>query len=658
MLNLKAGIDILGEVGGIRTIDQARALLEAKLDQENMARLNKIKTEEALIKIANAISHCQPDSVMICTGSPGDMAKVREMSLAKGEEAPLAMKDHTIHYDLPQEQGRIVDRTFYIVNDGEETSVLAKKMPREEALTYVREHMAGIMKGKVMMVGFFSRGPAGAKLALPALEISSSTYVMHSGDILYRHVYEDFDEQVERSGFFLTNVHSEGPNRPEDLPNARVFMDRSWLTTFSTFCTYAGNTLLLKKGNHRFAVDLATYFGGGKELSEHMFVTGMKDAGGRITWFAGAAPSGCGKTTTAMAGTDFIGDDLAQMWIAEDGTMRAINPENGIFGIVADVNREGDPFLMKCLREEGTEVIFSNVCIDDQKVPHWTGNGEEDQHPEKGFNFQGDWYKGKKDDNGKEIPISHPNARCTLRCEAIENFNSEAGQSSAGVAVKVITYSGRDADTMPPVWVGKNSDHGVVIGASIVSAATATEVGASGVKRQPWANAPFIPGPLADYMSSQFKFFGSADFTDEGRPILAGLNYFLTDAARGGESTRLLGEKRDVKVWLSWLAKRAHGEADAIETPVGFIPKYEDLRDLFSSIIDKEYPRDLYDRQFSIYIDKIRARIALQREAYGKEENLPDNLFQVYDEWDSGLEALKEKFGSVVTPDQLETNLV
>jgi phosphoenolpyruvate carboxykinase (GTP) len=650
MLELKAGVDILTDAGGIKSIDEARKLFEAKLDAANLTKLNKIKTEEALLKIANAISLCQPNTVLITTGSAEDMQKIRKLSIEKGEEAPLAMPDHTIHYDLPEEQGRIVDRTFYIVNDGEETSVLAKKMPRAEASAYVKKNMSGIMKGKTMFVGFFSRGPAGAKLALPALEISSSTYVMHSGDILYRHVYDNFDEQVKKSGLFLTNVHSEGPNRPEDLPNARVFMDRSWLTTFATYCTYAGNTLLLKKGNHRFAVDLANYYGGGTELSEHMFITGMKGDDGRITWFAGAAPSGCGKTTTAMAGTDFVGDDLAQMWIAKDGTMRAINPENGIFGIVADVNREGDPYLMKCLREPGTEVIWSNVLIDDKKVPHWTNNGE--VNPDKGFNFQGDWFKGKKDAKDKEIPISHPNARCTLRCEAIENFNAEFGQSPEGVPVKVITYSGRDADTMPPVCVGKTSDQGVVIGASIVSAATATEVGATGVKRQPWANAPFIPGPLSDYMKTQFTFFNSSKFSDAGRPILAGLNYFLTHEARGGEGKQLLGEKRDVKVWLGWLAKRANGEVDAIDTPVGLIPMYEDLKELFSSIIGKEYPRELYDKQFSIYVDNILGRIELQREAFGKEKNLPEKLFQVYDEWNSGLQALKEKYGAIVTPEQ------
>ncbi|MHC5008035.1 MAG: phosphoenolpyruvate carboxykinase (GTP) [Planctomycetota bacterium] len=651
MLELKKGVDILSHVGGVKSIDEARKIFKDKLNPEHLARLEKIKNEEALLKIANAIALCQPDDVYIATGSPQDMMKVRQMSIDKGEEAPLAMKDHTIHFDLPEEQGRIVDRTFYIVNEGEKTSVLAKTMIRDEALAYVKENMTGIMKGKTMMVGFFSRGPAGAKLALPALEISSSTYVMHSGDLLYRHVYNDFDKQVEQSGLFLTNVHAEGLNRAEDLANARVFMDRSWLTTFSTYCTYAGNTLLLKKGNHRMAVDLATYYGKGEELSEHMFITGIRGDDGKITWFAGAAPSGCGKTTTAMAGTDFVGDDLAQMWIASDGTMRAINPEQGIFGIVADVNREGDPYLMKCLREEWTEAIWSNVLIDDKNVPHWTGNGE--KHPDKGRNFQGDWTKGKKDANGNEIPISHPNARCTVRCTAIENYNAEVGESPQGATIKVITYSGRDADTMPPVWVGKNSDHGVVIGASIVSAATATEVGASGVKRQPWANAPFIPGPLADYMASQFKFFNSPKFTDAGRPILAGLNYFLTEEARGGSSTKLLGEKRDVKVWLGWLAKRAKGEVGAIDTPVGYLPKYDDLKALFSAVISKEYPRELYDKQFSIYVDKIQGRIDLQREAFGKEENIPAKLFEVYDEWAAGLATLKEKYGAIVTPDQL-----
>jgi phosphoenolpyruvate carboxykinase (GTP) len=342
------------------------------------------------------------------------------------------------------------------------------------------------------------------------------------------------------------------------------------------------------------------------------------------------------------------------MWLAEDGSIRSINPEIGIFGIVEDVNWEGDPMLMECLRKPGTEVIWSNVLIDENDVPQWTGNGE-DPPPQKGKNFQGQWERGMTDENGKEIPMSNPNARCTLANSALGNY-SDMNESPEGAETRIITYSGRDSDTMPPVWVAKNSDQGVVIGASIVSAATATEVGATGVRRQPWANAPFIPGSLGDYMKVQFNFFGSDKIAEDKSPIISGLNYFLTHEARGGTSNKLLGEKRDVKAWMAWLERRAHREVDAIETPIGYIPRFEDLKELFKAKIDKEYTEELYTKQFSLYIDNIVSRIDLQIEAYGKEKNIPEKLFEVYKEQREGLMKLKEKFGPIVTPKQLREN--
>ncbi len=649
MLEMKKGTDILSDVGGVKTIDEARKVFEANLDSANLAKISKIKNEEALLKIANAVSMCEPDSVFIISDTPEDAAHVKTRSLETGEEKKLAIKDHTIHYDLPEDQGRLVSQTFYIINEGEDISALAKKQLRGEAHGYVKENMKGIMKGLTMYVSFLNRGPVGAKASIPALMITSSTYVQTSGHLLYRNVFSSFDSEVERCGTFFTNVHSQGPNRSEDVPKARIYMDRSWQTCYSTYCTYAGNTLLLKKGNHRFAVDRATYYKVEEELSEHMFITGMTGPGGRKTYFAGAAPSGCGKTTTAMVGTDFIGDDLAQIWIDEStGTVRAINPESGIFGIVEDVNWEGDPYLMKRLREEGTQVIFSNVLIDENLKPRWVGDGE--PIPEKGTNFQGEWWPGKTDANGKPVPMSHPNSRCTLKCSAIDNYNEKAAEDPHGVHVKVLTYSGRDADTMVPVWVARTPDEGVAIGASVVSKATATEVGATGVNRQPWANAPFVPGALADYMDAQFKFYNSSKIKD--KPILAGLNYFLTHENRGGSGKGLLGEKKDVKVWLGWLDLYANGDVDAIETPIGFVPKYEDLKKLFNGI-DKEYPKSLYDMQFAVYVDNIIKRIDLQTEAYSKEKNLPSQLFKVYEKQKEELLALKEKFGSVVSVEQI-----
>ena len=259
MLEFKKGVDILSAVGGIQSIEEAKRVFSEKVDDENREKLAGIKTEAALLKIANAIAVCQPDKVVVLMGSKEDAEFVKKYSIEKGEEAPLAIDGHTIHYDLPQDQARLVKQTFYIVNSDEKISSLAKREPREESLAYIKKHMTGIMNGKIMFVGFYSRGPVGAKASIPAIEISSSTYVLHSAALLYRNCYADFDAEVVRRGEFFTNVHSEGPNRPEDVPNARIYMDRSWQTTYSMFCTYAGNTLLMKKGNHRFASDSAIY---------------------------------------------------------------------------------------------------------------------------------------------------------------------------------------------------------------------------------------------------------------------------------------------------------------------------------------------------------------------------------------------------------------
>ncbi len=647
MLKKKKGIDIVQEIGGVKTYEAALKLFEKRLDSENLSRISTIKHEGVLLKIANSIVMCQPDSIFINTGTEADRQYIRDLAINNGEEATLPMKGHTIHYDLKEEQGRITDRTYYIANEGEEISSLANKTLRDEALKDIRDKMTGIMRGKVMITGFYMRGPVGSPMSNPAIEITSSAYVAHSAEILYRNAFFSFDNEVKRLCHFYTNIHSQGKNRAEDLPNARVYMDRSYQTTYSINCTYAGNTLLLKKGNHRFSVDKAVYENRSRELSEHMFITGIEGSGGRVTWFAGAAPSGCGKTTTAMAGNHFIGDDLAQLWIDEKGAIRSINPECGIFGIVEDVNREGDPGLMVLLRNEGTEVIWSNVLIDENGVPHWTGNGE--KPPVKGFNFQGPWEIGMVDKNGKPVPISHPNARVTLTSKALANYSTK-NEDPEGVITRVFTYSGRDSDTMPPVRVAKNSDYGVVIGASIVSAATATEVDATGVKRAPWANAPFIPGALADYMDTQFLFFGNEKIAVEHKPVMAGLNYFLTEKARGGTSNKLLGEKRDVKVWLGWLERRVYNEVSAIKTPIGEIPGYEDLKKMFREIINKDYPESLYVKQFSLYVDNIIAMIDLQIKAYGKEKNIPGKLFEVLNEQRTELLNLKQIFGPVVTP--------
>lgn len=624
-------------------------LILSKCDKANQAKIQTIKNKDLLDKIANRIELCNPKDLFIHTGSDADRDYVKQMSLEVGEEKPLAMEGHTIHFDPAAEQGRIVKQTFAIEDEGQYTSSLANAMPRTEADTLINTNMKNIMDGKTMIIGFYIRGPIGAPTAYPSLTISDTWYLAHQQDNLYRCDPIDFQTQVDICGLFFTNTHAKATLNTKE---AYILTDRTNIETWAWNVSYLGNCALIKKGHHRLANNDAIYNHRGERLSEHMFITGIKMNDGSILWIDGAAPSGCGKTTTAMAGDSFIGDDLAQIWIAEDGTIRSINPEIGIFGIVKDVNREGDPLLMEQLRNPGAEVIWTNVLVDDKGVPYWEGSEEE--IPESGTNFQGEWTKGKTDANGKAIPISHPNSRCTIRSNQLSNFNEAAANDARGVETRVFTYSGRDADTMPPVVAALSPEEGVTFGADIASATTATEVGAKGdVKRSPWANAPFFLGALGDYMDGQFKFFTNSKL--QRKPILASLNYFLTDEARGGKSAKLLGEKHDVTVWLGWLAKLANRELPGIKTALGIIPTFEEISAIFKEHMpEKIYTKELYDKQFSLYIDNIIARIDMQVEAYKKETNVPEIYFYLQVAKKTRLLALKETHGSIVTPDQLK----
>ena len=166
--------DIAQVLGGIETVEAAQNIFRERMDAEHFARIGRIQTPAVLIKIANAVALCDPAAIYVNTGSDADVAWIRQHALEKGEEKALRMPQHTIHYDLKEEQGRIIDRTFYIVDADEKVSSLALKKLRDEALAEIKTRMAGIMRDKTMMIGFYMRGPVGAPVSNPALEISSS----------------------------------------------------------------------------------------------------------------------------------------------------------------------------------------------------------------------------------------------------------------------------------------------------------------------------------------------------------------------------------------------------------------------------------------------------------------------------------------------------
>ncbi|HAU36636.1 MAG TPA: phosphoenolpyruvate carboxykinase, partial [Phycisphaerales bacterium] len=261
--------------------------------------------------------------------------------------------------------------------------------------------------------------------------------VCHSEDMLYRPGYEQF-KRLGGKGDFFRFLHATG-KVDERMASAepdkkRIYIDITEDMVMSVNTQYAGNTVGLKKLALRLAIRKADREGW---LAEHMFLMGSRGPGGRVTYFVGAFPSACGKTSTAMLpGETILGDDIAYLRLM-DGQMRAVNVEAGIFGIIADVSAKGDPLIWDVLHAPG-EVIFGNVLLKD-RMPYWLGMGEE--IPSEGENFIGRWTQGAKGPDGKEVPPAHKNARYTIRLRDLANLDPNF-EDPQGVPVGGVIYGG------------------------------------------------------------------------------------------------------------------------------------------------------------------------------------------------------------------------
>ena len=594
-----------------------------------------------------------PASIFINDGSAEDMTYIRQNALKAGEEFELAKNNHTCHFDGPKDQGRDTANTKYLAYADTQISSLQKKKDLTAGVAEAQTIITNIMDQKEMIVSFISRGPIGCTVSDPTLQITDSYYVTHSEHLLYRMMEpKAFSDDVNDKGYMFTNYHSAGELTDQkvcaNLDGRRIYMDVENFQSYSTNNQYAGNSIAPKKINHRFANmnNIRNYFG--NRLDEHMFISGFQTED-EVVYFGGAYPSGCGKTGTAMTGTHLIGDDLAKIFIDEQsGEVRAVNPERGMFGIIEDVNAIDDPETMEILNGNGKEVIFSNLLVSEGK-PYWNGMGE--QYPESGNNYLGDWNKA---DNS---PASHKNARFTITLDCLDNYDT-ATEDPNGVKLSGLLFGGRDYTTMPTIVMAHDWMNSVVHGAIIRSATTATEIGADGSeKRSPFANEAFFPGPLAQYINNYKAFGENSNIADGNLPSGFQVNYWLHKSARGeladGEKDGLVGEKRDTKVWMSIMAAMHQGKADKIWTPIGFIPTYEDLKDLFKDIIGKDYDKETYNKQFSIYTDNLTKRIDTSINEFSKEDDMDSAFFDVLNNWKNDLAALKDTVGAIVTPDQM-----
>lgn len=616
------------------------------LNNENLLKLKNLNNQHVLDVVHKYIELLKPSTVKVITDSDEDINYVREKSIECCEEKLLKMKGHTVHFDNYYDQARDKANTKVLVTKDHKMSKVINTKDRDEGLEELSGIMENIMEGKEMIVRFFVLGPIDSKFSICALQITDSYYVAHSEDILYRNGYEQFKKLNGSNDFFLF-VHSAGKledNVTKNIDKRRIYIDLSKNAVYTFNNQYAGNSLGLKK----LALRLGIYKANNEDwLTEHMFIMGMNNKEKkRTTYFCGAYPSACGKTSTAMIPSSpnmnftIIGDDIAYIKNF-DGKAHAANIEQGIFGIIKDVNPVDDPLIYEVLTSP-RELIFSNILVNDGGS-YWLGMGKE--LPNSGRNHSGKWVKGNKDKNGKEIPYCHPNARYTIRISELANVDTNEDNPN-GVQIEGIFYGGRDSDTSPPVYESLNWEHGVFIGATVESESTSATLGAEGVRTaSPMANMDFLVVPLGKYLGNHQKFGSSL----KKCPKVFATNYFLK-SAKG----QYLNEKVDKKVWVIWAEGRIHGDYSSIQTPIGNLPKYDDLKKLFKTIFDKEYSKNQYQEQFSIRIERFLEKLDRMEKMYKQEPDIPEFFWNVLNKQRQELKELKEKNGkTIVSPFEL-----
>ncbi|MBA7539513.1 Phosphoenolpyruvate carboxykinase [GTP] [subsurface metagenome] len=608
------------------------------MDMINQEKLKNLNNEHIIAKVQEAIKLCKPAEVTVITDSKEDIAYVKELALAVGEEKKLKMEGHTIHFDGYYDQARDKGHTKYLLSEEVNWGLGVNSIEKDKGLKEVYSYLDGSMAGKEMLVRFFSLGPTNSVFSLKALQITDSAYVAHSEDILYRQGYEEF-KKLNGSPDFFFFLHSAG--RLEngvsvDIDKRRIYIDLEENRVYSVNNQYAGNSLGLKKLAFRLAINKAQNEGW---LAEHMFIMGVHGPNGRVTYFTGAFPSACGKTSTAMIPRQsVVGDDISYLKKI-NGAVRAVNVENGIFGIIRDVNPQDDPLIYQALITP-RELIFSNVLINDD-IPYWLGMDK--NIPDKGINHSGEWFKGKKDSEGKVIDCSHKNARYTIRLDALKNIDPKANDPT-GVPIQAIIYGGRDSDTTIPVVESLSWSHGVFLGATVESETTSATIGAQGVrKHNPMANLDFISVPFKTYIENHLKF---TDGLREAPKIYA-TNYFLKD-----DIGNYLNSKLDKKVWLLWAEGRVYGEYEAIETPAGRIPKYEDLKTLFIRELGKDYTEAEYVQQFSLRVVKYLEKMERMSKIF-ENIKMPADFTKELKAQTERLKGTKAKFGeNIISPSE------